>query len=142
MSTTKSSMSPSVYPRRARANWDLCRSELLAVDGLAGLEQLARAFEVVAAVHRQGACQAVAVEVPDGEPAFVDGAADDLLRPAQRRADVLQPGPVTQVGEEVRDDIMRVGVTEHGTGRGLPLVLGDVPVLDPYPLPVDDGVVL
>src|SRR6478752_1603621 len=112
MSTTRSSMSPSVYPRRARANSDLGRSELLAVDRLAGLEQLARAFEVIAAVHRQRAGQAVAVEVPDGELALVDGAADDLLRPAQRRADVLEPGPVAEVGEEVRDDVVRVGVAE------------------------------
>ena len=63
------------------------------------------------------AASAVAVQVPDGELAFVDRAAHDLLAPAERRPDVLHPRPVGQVGEEVRDDVVGLVAAHHRAAR-------------------------
>ena len=73
----------------------------------------------------------VARDVPDRERAVVDRA-HDLLVPAQRRADVLERGPVGEVGEEVRDDVVRRVGAEHVARGGRRPGRGDVLVLDAH----------
>ena len=72
----------------------------------------------------------------------VERAADDLLVPRRRRPDVLERGPVGEVGEEVRDHVVRRVGAEHVARGRRALGGGDLLVLDAHDAAVDDAVVL
>src|SRR4051812_3988092 len=111
-------------------------------DRLARGDQLARAVEVGGAVDRQHRAHAAVLEVPDGERPGLDVAADDLLVPGERRADVLDRRTVGEVGEEVRDDVVRRIGAEHVARGRRTLGHRDVLVLDAHDAAVEHAVEL
>ncbi len=87
--------------------------------------------------------QPAAVQIEDDERALVGGAPDDLGVPLVRGPDVLDRGPVGQIGEEVRHDVVVDAATEHVARRRPAVVERHVPVLDADPpTVVDDAHVL
>src|ERR1700743_401092 len=95
--------------------------------------------EVLGATDRQGALDGAVLEIGGAEAGPGMGAPEDLLVPTIGGTDVLETAPVTEVGEEVGDGLVRNIASEHVESSRLAVVEGDVPVLDPNGLTTVDG---
>src|SRR4051794_4675333 len=93
-------------------------------------DRLPAAVDVAVAVDVQDRAHAAAVAVPDGEAAVLGRAVDLLLVPLGRTTDVLERGPVGEVGEEVGHRTVLLVRTQHVARGRLALALGVVLVLD------------